>query len=425
MKPFIQVAVVWALWLVATPAEVTIAQAEAPREWIEPQTGHRVVRLSREPGSQSLYFHQYPFSADGNTMVFTRRDGIYAVDLATREVERVVEGRVGVLVTGRKTGDIYFLRDGAVHAANLATHKARRVATLPEQFRGGNVTVNADETLVVGVGVDRDGEAVPRQPPAWHRERRLTDRWSSGRPMVMYTIDVATGATKVIHRSHEWLNHLQCSPTDPQQFMFCHEGPWHFVDRVWIVRADGTGLTSVHPRTMDMEIAGHEFFSQDGSAVWYDLQTPRSLVFWLAKYEIETRARTWFYLERGEWSVHFNISPDGALLAGDGGGPESVANLSANHVALDPPANGQWIYLFRPELTTMTGLPRPEGSHAANQVKAGVLHSERLVDLANHDYRLEPNVIFTPDGKWIVFRSNMHGATHVYMVEVAKATPDT
>jgi oligogalacturonide lyase len=50
-----------------------------------------------------------------------------------------------------------------------------------------------------------------------------------------------------------------------------------------------------------------------------------------------------------------------------------------------------------------------------------VLHSERLVDLSKHDYQLEPNVTFTPDQKWIVFRSNMHGATHVYAVEVAKA----
>jgi oligogalacturonide lyase len=65
----------------------------------------------------------------------------------------------------------------------------------------------------------------------------------------------------------------------------------------------------------------------------------------------------------------------------------------------------------------MNGLPEK----AATQVKTGVLRAERLVDLSKHDYRLEPNVTFTPDGKWIVFRSNMHGPTHVYMVEVAKA----
>jgi oligogalacturonide lyase len=55
---------------------------------------------------------------------------------------------------------------------------------------------------------------------------------------------------------------------------------------------------------------------------------------------------------------------------------------------------------------------RPEG---------GELKAERLVNLAKHDYTLEPNLTFTPDQKWIVFRSNMHGASQVYAVEIAKS----
>ena len=60
-------------------------------------------------------------------------------------------------------------------------------------------------------------------------------------------------------------------------------------------------------------------------------------------------------------------------------------------------------------------------SVAGQPIKVGKLHAERLVDLSKHDYELEPNLTFTPDNKWIVFRSNMHGATHTYAVEVAKA----
>jgi hypothetical protein len=33
---------------------------------------------------------------------------------------------------------------------------------------------------------------------------------------------------------------------------------------------------------------------------------------------------------------------------------------------------------------------------------------------------LEPNLHFTPDMKWIIFRSNLHGAIHVYAVEIAR-----
>jgi oligogalacturonide lyase len=96
-------------------------------------------------------------------------------------------------------------------------------------------------------------------------------------------------------------------------------------------------------------------------------------------------------MEKREWSVHFNVSPDGKLFAGDGGGPNSVAKGD----------NGKWIYLFHPE--------------------NGKFRSERLVNLEKHDYGLEPNVTFTPDGKWLIFRSNMLGPTHVFAVEVKKA----
>ncbi|MBX3426627.1 MAG: PD40 domain-containing protein [Pirellulales bacterium] len=430
------------------------AADEPPREWIDPQTGHRIVRLSDEPGSQSLYFHQYPFSADGRKMVFTTPHGISAVDLETREIEEIVPGPALILLTGRKTGDVYYIQDGHVKAASLDTRAARVVAKLPEQFRfrpsarqlsqwrrgddpaeqrreppsipegvrrnfgWGNVAVNADETLLVGIGTDPDGTLQPRTAPEGEAAGgRLGPRWASGQPLVMYTIDVATGDVRVIHRSHDWLNHLQCSPTDPGQILFCHEGPWHYVDRTWVIRTDGTGLTLVHPRTMNMEIAGHEFFDPRGDKIWYDLQTPRSMVFWLASRDLKTGARRWYHLEREHWSVHYNVSPDGTLMSGDGGGPSSVANLTANFEKFDPPRNGQWMYLFRPEEGRRNGL----GAEGGDLVGTGVLHAERLVDLSQHDYDLEPNGIFTPDGKHLVFRSNMHGAPHVYMAEIAKA----
>src|SRR5436190_7758700 len=199
--------------------------------------------------------------------------------------------------------------------------------------------------------------------------------------------------------------------------MFCHEGPWHYLDRIWTIRTDGSGLRLMHKRTMEMEIAGHEFFSTDGKTIWYDLQTPKSGVFWVAGVELATGERTAYHVERAEWSVHFNVSPDGTLFAGDGGGPNSVANRSPNGERLDPPGNGQWIYLFRPVLVKNLAGALPEGK---GLISSGYFKSERLVDLSKHNYNLEPNVTFTPDMKWIIFRSNMHGATHVYAVEGKK-----
>jgi oligogalacturonide lyase len=42
------------------------------------------------------------------------------------------------------------------------------------------------------------------------------------------------------------------------------------------------------------------------------------------------------------------------------------------------------------------------------------------VNLGKHDYSLEPNGIFSPDGKWLIFRSNIRGQIQVYAAEVAR-----
>jgi len=45
------------------------------------------------------------------------------------------------------------------------------------------------------------------------------------------------------------------------------------------------------------------------------------------------------------------------------------------------------------------------------------------VNMKKHNYRLEPNVNFTPDQKMLIFRSNMFGPTYVFGVELVKAKP--
>jgi oligogalacturonide lyase len=233
----------------------------------------------------------------------------------------------------------------------------------------------------------------------------MEERFAARLPMALFTIDTKTGETKVIHRANDWLNHLEFSPTDPTLLMFCHEGPWHKLDRIWTIRTDGTRLTKIHTRTMAMEIFGHEFWSVDGKTIWYDLQTPRGEDFWLAGYNVETGDKTWYHLQRNEWSIHFNVTADGKLFCGDGGDEGQVARAP----------DGKWIYLFRPELIPNRGI------EDKSFVRPGVFRAERLVNMSKHNYRLEPNVSFTPDQKWVVFRSNMFGPTYTFAVEVEKA----
>jgi oligogalacturonide lyase len=185
--------------------------------------------------------------------------------------------------------------------------------------------------------------------------------------------------------------------------MYCHEGPWQNNDRVWTINLDGTNLQKVHTRTMINEIWGHEFWSADGSTSWYQLQLPRGqgATAWIAGTNIQTHQDTWYHLPEGDSSIHVNVSKDGSMFAGDGG-------------------NGNpWIMLHTPHLARNMA----EGVYdAKGLIQPGWITTERLVNMSNHQYALEPNVNFTPDMKWIVFRSNMFGPSYVFAVEVAKAS---
>src|SRR5947208_130043 len=94
---------------------------EIPREWIDPDTGHRVIRLSDEPGSASLYFHQNPYTPDGQKLIITTPTGLSAINLKTRAIEKIVDRGVLVIITGRKTGQIYYIKNGIVYATDLKT----------------------------------------------------------------------------------------------------------------------------------------------------------------------------------------------------------------------------------------------------------------------------------------------------------------
>ena len=393
-----------------------------PSDWVDPSTGHRVIRLSGDEGGSSLYFHQNAYTPKGDKLVFNTRAGIAAVDLTklgqgpvTPEV--VVPGAQAI-ATAWRTRDVYYRKDGVLYATDLETKATRKLAAT----RGS--VVNADRTLVAGIEPDPDAAAKVKKlglpmlvtADLVRRDEPPGRLRPGGRSLALVVTDVKTGAARKIHYSTEWLNHLQASPADPHRLLFCHEGAWHQVDRVWTIQTDGTDLRLLHKRTMPYEIAGHEFFGHDGKWVWYDLQTPRSKEFWLAGVNVETGERVRYPIAREHWSVHYNVSRDGKLYAGDGGGPGSVANRTPlpDPRPLDPPGNGQWIYLFTP-----TDTPAETITVGGEPVKIEKLDVRRLVDLSKHDYALEPNVTITPDNKWVVFRSNMHDATHVYAVEVA------
>jgi oligogalacturonide lyase len=445
-----------------TPAPAATAAPKPPTDWIDPDTGHRIVQLSELPGSGTLYFHQNTYTPEGDKLIFNTPAGIAVVDVKAigtpAQKATIAVPEAGAVAIARRTREVYYTKrepraprpenaiprgaatgpaatplapgDAArtgftpppptpLMAANLDTGAIREVPHATSR----NSTVSADESFAVTTIVQEDptgqtpkpvarphvpqmermfpgktaADLTPDQLYAAQKEDGLARRVFNPDSMAFVFTNLKTGEQKTVGYQYAWLNHLQFSPTDPSLLLYCHEGTWHEVDRVWTIRADGTAQKLMHPRTMNMEIAGHEFWSHDGRTIWFDLQTPRSEQFWIGGVNLDTGKEIRYHLERDWWSVHYNVSWDGKLFGGDGGDSTQVAFAK----------DGMWINLFTPQ---------PDGS----------IVREKLVNMAKHNYvtgkgGVEPNLSITPDNKWVVFTGNMFGVRHVYAVEIAKA----
>ncbi len=437
-----------------------------PKTWVDKDTGHRVWRLSDEPNSGGFYFNINAYTPDGKQMIYTAPDGIHVLDMAARQTRLLVPnpprpapagaaaagqpgprgpmaGMVHALVVGHKTNSVFFTKTdpatgvNAVYKADTNTGELRKLVDLPA--RRNIVSVNADETLAAGTYIEGDATGreygsnvpAPAQPPGASDNRvgsaeqgphyqptnkgeMMERRLAARLPLVLFTIRLEPGPNgekpgdiTVLLHSTDWVNHLLFSPTDPTLLMYCHEGPWQKVDRIWMIHTDGTHNTLIHKRTMLMEIAGHEFWGLDGETIWYDWQPPKGEDFYLAGYNLKTGERTAYHMQRDDWSIHFNLTKALDLFCGDGGDPGQVARAR----------DGEWIELFHPQKF-------PVAKDALNDPtfwQPGVFHPEHLVNMSHHNYREEPNVRFSPDKTLVLFTSNLFGPSYVFGAEVAKA----
>lgn len=373
-----------------------------PDEWIDEETGHKVVRLSRRSGGSNwcFYFHQNPFTAKGDKMVFLGATDkgrcASSVDLDTLEVRQIVPDRgVGFEIVAPRRRELFYLSGNTVYATHVDTKETRAIAEVPAHYRHGRgLSVNADETLLLGCFALGEEEYYKRPREEWY-----AGLFEAGLPNALYTIDVETGKIHEFYHENAWLGHAQFSPTDPDQIEFCHEGPGRRLHRMWLVRTDGSDLRKLHPATVPKTFITHEFWDPDGDHVWFDLQVPRfggKFYFisyiagphtYLAKTNVTSGETVRYGLKRSQYSWHYNISPNGQLLCGDGEGRYFQLAKSA-----------KWIFLYRPGIDKV-------------QV-------EKLCSLAGHSYTFAPNARFTPDGKWVVFQADIHGSPQIYAVEV-------
>lgn len=393
------------------------ASSSEHESWVDPDTGHRISRLTKEPGSRRLYFNLNCFSPDGKYMVYTYPKGISVVNLFTNESKELVAGGAKAIEVGRSNPNIYFsLRNDDGETSRLLVKNiisGETVKSWPLPPRSVISSINSLETFGAGYLLESDESVKAPNAPInsgkisanpralnvalpQNRGRYLAERFNARLPMSLFLIDLRSGAISfLMQHTTDWINHIQFSPSDPHLLMYCHEGPWQYVDRIWTIRIDGSENTLIHRRMMQMEMAGHEWWSSNGDCIFYQLHFPwGGDVNYIASFNHKNQRRTWLQYDATAASIHHSSSADNSLFCGDGN------------------TKSPWIVLLRPKLIS------DRGTLGVNLINYGELQCEKLVNLAKHNFNLEPNATFTPDGTSIIFQSNILGPDFVFKVDV-------
>ncbi len=273
---------------VAAQAELGRRTPSEKQVLVDRETGRTLVALTTAASNDVKLYQTHPQWAQDGVHILFRSDNrnpaktpqAYAVNEITGEITQLTEGDDTITYSmnvSRLGNRLYYLRgkpgggaqrlmvldfgallaDVGAGGVRGADAYERVVATLPEDFEGaGGFALDADESAAY-FGM-RLAKAPPREP---------------GKPIpqvpsAILAVDFATGAHRRVLETPFLMGHIQTNPWVPGEIIYCNETGGDAPQRIWTVRADGTGNRPVFVE-QPADWVTHEFVADRDTVVFH------------------------------------------------------------------------------------------------------------------------------------------------------------
>jgi oligogalacturonide lyase len=312
-------------------------------------TGLTITALTVPPAGDSKIYQTHPqWTSDGRYIIFrsnraaSKTSQAFAVNEITGDIIQLTDGPgtgTGSLNIARKSMRLYFWRgirgaplkmvelklDSLFKDSEAGTMKSpsayeRIIMTLPEELReSGGFTLDADEKYAyTGIGFAKD---MPRREPNDTAMNRPRPRGPiPQRPGGIRKINLQTGEMFTVIDVPFTMGHVQASPWVSGDIVYCNETGGDAPQRMWFVRADGTGNKPLYKETPDEWIT-HEAWV-DSTHVYFvamahqqKLRTKPTGIFSINVRNDEVKVLGQTNEGNGYW--HCNGSSDGKWAVGD------------------------------------------------------------------------------------------------------------
>jgi len=356
-----------------------------------------IVRLTDYLGhSNHLYFTDPCWIDDNRSLIFTsdreNQSNLFRCDLDTGAITQLTD----LTGPGRPTGQYsaangrhYYWWQGTVHELDPETFEEHVIYRAPDGMTSSKAANPTADGRYICTSLMREPE---QETAAVSFSYSRFREFFHAKPFTQIVrVEVATGEAEVVHEDRCYIGHVNTSPALPDIMTFCHEGPWNLVDqRIWGLNIRTGDCWRIRSQEANDVSIGHEYWFADGETMGYHGR-PRGEdgqhIFGWVRWDDTDRHEVHFPYS----STHFH-SLDENLIVGDG---------TAAFVFTSESRSRPYIQLFKWDGERYVG-PRILAYHRSTF----------------NNQHAHPHPRFTPDGKHVLYSSDLTAYSNMYLVPV-------
>ena len=394
------------------------------KEFKDPTTGISVIRLTDNKAFYDRpYFTSTQFSQDGRYTVFASDftgtskvknpnapavgkigfGELFLLDLQTGKALQLTEGEAIKMGHGAhalispKGDKAYYYSNEWVQEVDLNTLEIRNLIFVPISYNFHSLSITNDGRYLAFSVV----EEVPLLTAAFHNpfsedSPGARERYFKEPSSLVIRYDLAKDNAETVIGGHHRITHTSLMPNDGNKMIFCHDGPWYLVQRIWGVKVAEDDVHPIIIQQHNLEGVGHEFFTPSGRiGAQYAFRYKCDMPFFqfadiYVDFDGSNQERYYYpYTRPG----HVSINSMETLGVGD----KAAINAETEHPE-------RYISLIRYNKELHRAEPMILCEHNTSGKKYAHVHP-----------------VFTPDGSHVVFSSDAEGKLNIYMAEVNEA----
>ncbi|MEA4865135.1 MAG: oligogalacturonate lyase family protein [Sphaerochaeta sp.] len=386
----------------------------------DPLTKIEVVRITDNKAMYDRpYFTTPQFSSDGRYTIFASDftktsivknpnapaigkigfGELFLLELETGKALQITQGEAIKMGHGAHAmispdgKHAFFYSNEQLKEVSLETLDTQILMEIPNSYNFHSLSMTDDSRYLVFTVVEEVPLLTARfANPLSEAAPGARERFYKEPSSLVIRYDRQTRNAETVVGGHHRITHASLKPDNGDCIMFCHDGPWHLVQRLWTARVSTDEVVPLFPQQHNLEGVVHEFFTPSGriGAQYSYRYKPQMPFFMFAdmymNFDGSEQERYYYPFER---PGHISVGRNETLAVGDS------AMLSRSMEGWQ-----RYLSLVHYQADTHTAELAILCAHDTSGKKSAHVHP-----------------VFTPDGKRVIYSSDAEGMLNIYLVE--------